>query len=106
MKNKDKRIKELEDKGISMAIIAFTGWALFILSLGLSIHNYETYGYPIDLAKQLQSCKEKIPTWTLKVHCENFEESIDTDITMKFDSYENYQSVLNKVIEGNECSIK
>ncbi len=105
MKNKDKRIKELEEQKTIWIMIAFLTGTFFLLQLVISIYTFETYGHPVELSEQLQLCQEKIPIWTLNIYCEDFEDSRAANITMEFDSYEKYQRTLNQIIEEETCEV-
>jgi len=61
MKNKDKKIKELERENVAWIMTSVIVGTFFILQLVISIYVFNTYGHPVDLNQQLQSCQEKIP---------------------------------------------
>lgn len=91
MKNKDKKIKELEEQieVERFAIILIV--TLAFISIGFMIYYADKAN---DLKQELQSCQEKITTWTLEYKCIKSESTI-ISVQRNFSNYENYND--NKI---------
>ena len=101
---------ELEQSRYGWKILAIVAGVLFFFQLGLSIYLSQTYGYPIDLSKQLQSCQEKVPLWTFDYKClvlsHGLEDSIyfvtKTDYYhLEFKNYDLYKVTKERFNERN-----
>ena len=91
MKNKDERIKELEESKLMwkmFTVIFIFGFIAFFMT---SVYRFDVIQ---NLEEQLQSCQEKVLVWTLEYKCIKSESTI-ISVQRNFSNYENYND--NKI---------